>query len=131
TLVRGEIRTVVEHIDNAHATADVKFKNVPAPSKTDAATHAKFSIVAGTPDSNNDDLDKLNDGQMPTEPDEPSANFFFAEGQDGGRLLIDLGSAIQVKQVNTYSWHPNTRAPQVYSLYASDGSAAGFKASPD
>jgi hypothetical protein len=131
TLARGEIKTVVEHIDNAHATADVKFNDVPAPSKTDAATHAKFSIAAGSQDSNSGELDKLNDGQMPTDPDEPLANFFFADGHDGGRLQIDLGSAIQIKQVNTYSWHPNTRAPQVYSLYASDGSVPGFNASPD
>jgi hypothetical protein len=32
--------------------------------------------------------------------------------------------------VNTYSWHPDTRGPQVYKLYASDGSAAEFKADP-
>src|SRR5208283_3970842 len=44
-----------------------------------------------------------------------------------GRLAIDLGKAIEVKQVNTYSWHPGTCGPQVYKLYAADGSEPGFK----
>jgi hypothetical protein len=32
--------------------------------------------------------------------------------------------------VNTYSWHSNTRAPQVYKLYVSDGKSNGFNAEP-
>ena len=67
---------------------------------------------------------------MPGQEDEPEANFFFAQQTDGGRLMLDLGKAIDVKQINTYSWHPNTRGPQVYKLYVSDGTAAGFKADP-
>jgi hypothetical protein len=43
---------------------------------------------------------------------------------------VVLEKAIDIKQVNTYSWHPNTRGPQVYKLYASDGSGEGFNASP-
>ena len=43
---------------------------------------------------------------------------------------MDLGGALDLKQVNTYSWHPSTRGPQVYKLYASDGEADNFKAKP-
>ena len=43
---------------------------------------------------------------------------------------MDLGSAIEIKEVNTYSWHPNTRGPQVYKLYASDGTAKDFNSKP-
>jgi hypothetical protein len=128
---RGEVTTVVEHIDNAHATADVQFKTVPAPSKTDAATKAKFTIVAGHRDANSGDVEKLNDGRMPSNSDEPAENFFFDEGTDGGRILIDLAAPIAINQVNTYSWHPDTRGPQVYSLYAAMGSEAGFNSGPD
>ena len=38
---------------------------------------------------------------------------------------------IEIAQVNTYSWHPNTRGAQVYNLYASDGAEPQFNAAPD
>ena len=76
------------------------------------------------------DLDVLHDGKVPTEEDQPDKNFFFAQDEDGGRLAIDLGKPIEVKQVNTYSWHPGTRGPQVYKLYAADGTATGFDPQP-
>ena len=47
---------------------------------------------------------------------------------DGSRWICAETNAIA--QVNTYSWHPNTRAPQVYKLYGSDGSGDSFKARP-
>src|SRR5581483_11874488 len=47
-----------------------------------------------------------------------------------GRLKLDLGRTISVGQVNSYSRHRGDRAPQVYNLYASDGTAAGFDGSP-
>lgn len=127
---RSEVKVVVNHNDNDKATGDFKFKEVPSPAKDDAATKAKFTIVDGDRDPNSGELEKVNDGKLPTEEDQPEENFFFAQQQDGGRIGIDLGKAIDVKEVNTYSWHPNTRGPQVYKLYASDGAAADFKAEP-
>src|SRR5215831_15346308 len=129
-LCRAEIRTTVNYNPNESATTAFKFKNVPSPSETDAGKSAKFSIVEGERDENGGDLEKLNDGKTPSEEDQPAENFFFNAGTPGGRLLVDLGSVIGVKQVNTYSWHPNTRGPQVYKLYAADGSAADFNAKP-
>jgi hypothetical protein len=67
----------------------------------------------------------------PPGEDEPSANFFFAADTEGGRVQVDLGSVIRIKQINSYSWHPNTRGPQVYKLYASDGTADGFNGKPE
>jgi hypothetical protein len=75
-------------------------------------------------------MDKLHDGKLPGEEDQPGENFFFNAGTSGGRLRADLGRVIRLKQVNTYSWHPNARGPQVYKLYASDGTAANFDAAP-
>ena len=126
----AEIKTVVDHNDSSHASAAFKFENVPSPSKTDAATKARFAIVDGERDENGGDLDKLHDGAVPTEEDQPAENFFFNAGTQGGRLLVDLGEAVEITQVNTYSWHPNTRGPQVYKLYASDGQAGDFNAQP-
>ena len=43
---------------------------------------------------------------------------------------MDFGSEIEIAQVNTYSWHPNSRGPQLYKLYASDGSDPKFNPDP-
>src|SRR6266550_2859772 len=129
-VARGEIKIVVDHNSNESASPAFKFKNVPTPSKNDAATNARFTILDGERDDNGGDLDKLHDGRLPTEEDEPAENFFFNAGTEGGRLRVDLGKVIEIKQINTYSWHPNTRGPQVYKLYAADGKAPGFDPAP-
>jgi hypothetical protein len=127
---QAEIKTTVDHNANDQAKAEFKFKNVPSPSTNDAATQSKFTIVDGEKDSAGGGVEKLNDGKLPTEEDQPDANFFFDAGTEGGRLQLDLGSVTAIKQVNTYSWHPNTRGPQMYKLYASDGTGEGFNAKP-
>lgn len=113
------------------ASGDFKFKRVPTPAKDDAAARAKLTLVDGEIDPNGADLSALTDGLLPTEEDQPAANFFFNAGTMGGRFSMDLGSIIEIAQVNTYSWHPNTRGPQVYKLYASDGTDPNFKAAPN
>src|SRR5262245_43167349 len=82
----AEIKILINHNPNDSATISFKFKQVPSPSKTDAATHAKFTIIDGERDENGGDLTKLNDGKLPTEEDQPLENFFFNAGTEGGRL---------------------------------------------
>jgi len=127
---QAEIKVVSDRQSNDSASAAFKFTNVPPASQNDAASKAAFTLVDGVRDRNGGDLAVLHDGRVPTEEDQPASNFFFNAGTDGGRLLVDLGSAIDIKQVNTYSWHPGERGPQVYGLYAADGSAAGFNSQP-
>ena len=127
---QAEVTVVIEQNRGADATAGFKFKKVSTPAKNDAASKATFTLVDGLRDDAGGDLKVLHDGKVPTEEDQPGRNFFFAQGADGGRLAIDLDKVIEVKQVNTYSWHPGTRGPQVYKLYAADGSASGFDAQP-
>ncbi len=129
-LVQAEVKVAVERNDNATAEPDFKFKNIPGPVRGDAASKAKFTIVDGRSDPNGSNIRKLNDGMLPEEEDDPGANFFFVAGSDGGRLQLDLGSIIEIKQVNSYSWHASSRAAQVYTLYAADGAAAGFNPAP-
>lgn len=126
----GEVKVTTEHNTGDNATPKFTFKNVPAPAADNAAAKAKFTIVAGEADGNSADLSVLNDGKLPDEEDQPASNFFFADNSEGGRLLVDLGGAVAIKQVNTYSWHPSTRGPQVFKLYASNGTADGFNAKP-
>jgi len=126
----AQITIVAEHNRNQDAAADFKFKTVPQPARNDAAAKATFSIVEGRRDPNGADVAALHDGRIPSDEDVPAANFFFRAGTDGGRLVVDLGSAIDIACVNTYSWHTNTRGPQVYRLYGADGKAEGFSAQP-
>src|SRR5512136_1466324 len=107
----AEVRISAEHSPDG---SGFEFKSVPRPANNDAATKAEFTLVDGERDRNGGPLAVLHDGRVPTDEDEPAGNFFFNAGTDGGRLQIDLGSVIAVKQVSTYSWHANTRAPQVY-----------------
>src|SRR6185436_5804426 len=127
--VRAESRLLIEHRATGNGEA-FRFKGVPPPSKNDAATKATFVILDGERDPNGGDLAKLNDGRLPSDEDQPTENFFFRPGIDGGRVRIDLGSNTVIQQVNTYSWHANQRGPQVYKLYASDGEAPGFNGEP-
>src|SRR5688572_14262745 len=108
---------------SADAGSAFKFKDVPTPSKTDLGNKGKFTVVAGRIDGNGGGVETLNDGRLPSEADQPAANFFFAANSDGGRILVDLGEVAEIKQVNTYSWHRAGRGPQVYKLYGHESSA--------
>jgi hypothetical protein len=123
---RAEVKTAVNRNEGGTATEAFKFKDVPSPSRTDAGNKATLTIFEGRPDSNGGEVERLTDGKLPSDDDQPAANFFFNAGTDGGRLLMDLGSATEIKAINTYSWHSNTRGPQVYKLYGGDESLADF-----
>jgi hypothetical protein len=103
------------------------FASVPLPANNDAATGARFTLADGAGDRNGSGLEALHDGQVPSGEDQPANNFFFQAGAGGGRILIDLGRPVPVKQVASYSWHGGPRGPQVYTLYAADGVADGVK----
>jgi len=135
------IATSTAHADTIAAPAkvvtgysptDAKFKLAGSDgiANNDAATKATLKIIAGKADPNCGVLDVIHDGRGPDGADQPGNNFFFMPGENGGRLTMDLGSVIEVKNVATYSWHAGTRAGQIYKLYAADGTAPGFNAEP-
>jgi hypothetical protein len=127
---RAEVTVTVDHNRGAAATTAFKFARVASPAGDDAATTAKLEVIAGTVDRNSAPIAALTDGRLPGNEDEPEANLFFRGDSWGGRIRFDLGSIIGIAVVNTYSWHPNTRAPQVYRLYASDGTDPNFNPAP-
>lgn len=112
---------VFDHNPNSTANREFKFKNIASPSKDDAATHAKLTLIDGDLDGGSAELAALTDGRLPSDEDEPGSNVYFRAGSSGGRFRMDFGSAIPIAQVNSYSWHPNSRGPQLYKLYAADG----------
>ena len=124
----AQVKVTVDY--NANGTPEFKFKTVPTPAKDDAGSKAKFVLVVGELDPNGAGFSALTDGLLPSHEDEPAANLFFNAGGTGGRFRMDLGSVIEIKQINSYSWHSGNGAPQVYALYASDGADPKFCAEP-
>jgi len=121
---------VFDHNPNSAANREFKFKNVGSPSKDDAGSRAKLKLIDGDLDQGSAELAALTDGRLPRDEDEPGSNVFFRAGSSGGRFRMDFGAPIEIAQVNTYSWHPNSRGPQLYKLYASDGSDPKFNLDP-
>ena len=113
---------VFDHNPNNTANRDFKFPRLASPSKDDAATHAKLTLIDGELDGGSAELAALTDGRLPRDEDEPGSNVYFRAGSSGGRFRMDFGTPIEIAHVNTYSWHPNSRGPQLYKLYAADGS---------
>jgi hypothetical protein len=121
---------VFDHNSNSVANREFKFKHVVSPSKDDAAAHAKLTLIDGELDGGSAELAALTDGRLPRDEDEPGSNVYFRAGSSGGRFRMDFGSPIEIAQVNSYSWHPNSRGPQLYKLYAADGSDPKFNLDP-
>lgn len=116
TQLYAQIQVTTNHSINAF-----DFPDVPLPATNDAATGAKFTLVAGRVDPNSRGLVALHDGRLPVDEDQPSENFFLTAGSQRGLLQIDLGESIAVQQVTSYSWHTSTRAAQVFTLYGASG----------
>jgi hypothetical protein len=121
---------VFDHNLGETANREFRFKNVPSPVADDAAKTAKLTLIDGEIDAGSAELNALIDGRLPTDEDEPGANLFFRAGSSGGRFRMDLGNPIEIAQVNTYSWHPNSRGPQLYKLYAAAGSETDLDLDP-
>ena len=102
-----------------------RFEAAPLPAIDDAGSKGKWKILSGQIDANSGAIDTLFDGRVPTGEDQPAQNFFFA-GTHGGMIAVDLGQRLELSEIVTYSWHSDSRVPQVYSVYAATGDEQGF-----
>lgn len=128
SFAHAQVTVTIDH--NPAGTGNFNFSTVPTPVKDDAGAQAKWLLLVGELDLNGAGFNALSDGVLPSRQDQPTANFFFSAGTSGGRFRLDMGRVLEIAQVNSYSWHPNSRGPQVYLLYASDGSDPKFNAEP-
>jgi hypothetical protein len=128
--LHAQVKITIDHNTGAAATSAFRFKNVPPPLRDDQGPRAQVQLVDGRIDPSGADLNALTDGLLPTDEDDPGANFFFNAGSFGGRFRMDFGRAVEISQVNSYSWHSSDRAPQLYKLYGSDGASAKFCPAP-
>lgn len=103
---------------NTRATANANWQaeGMKLAAKDDVGNQASISVLAGRADQNGDSVAALRDGILSDQADQPSRNFFFT-GNSPSQLLFDFGRPIQLEAIRSYSWHPSTRAAQVYSLY--------------
>ncbi len=62
-------------------------------------------------------LSRLNDGEVSQNHDDTQRSVWY---DSEGRFYCDLGKSITIDRVNTYSWHRANRAPQHFSLWASN-----------
>jgi hypothetical protein len=123
------VKVTIEAVPREQARANSPYKLVPAPAADDLGQGATFSIVDGR--LLRQQLDRINDGRGPTNEDAPSEVVFFNWGiQPEGRIGADMGRVAPVRQIVTHSWHKDVRGPQVYNLYASDGTAPDFNPAP-
>ncbi|HEX6649621.1 MAG TPA: hypothetical protein VF075_08775 [Pyrinomonadaceae bacterium] len=129
-LLLFDTKVVFDRNSNDAANREFKFKNIASPVKDDAAAHAKLTLIDGELDPSSAELSALIDGRLPHDADEPGDNVFFRSGSSGGRFRMDFGTPIDIARVNTYSWHPSSRGPQLYKLYAADGSDPKFNPNP-
>lgn len=119
----AEVKVAVEQTNVGSGFA---FERIPSPAINDGAAHVIWTLMSGKADGNSAGLDVLHDGQVPAGDDEPSRNFFFAAGFDGGRILADFDKPIDVARISTYSRHNGDRAPQVYTVYGSNAGGSAF-----
>ena len=126
----ADVKVSFDHNPNSAANREFKFKNIASPAKDDAAANAKLTLIDGDLDQGSAALAALVDGRLPNDEDEPGANVYFRAGSSGGRFRMDFAAPIDIAQVNSYSWHPNSRGPQLYKLYGSDGSDPKFNPDP-
>jgi hypothetical protein len=129
-LLFPDVEVTFDHNSNSTATREFKFEHIASPVKDDAAANAKLTLIDGELDQGSAELSALVDGRLPQDEDEPGSNVYFRAGSSGGRFRMDFSTPIEIVQVNTYSWHPNSRGPQLYKLYAADGSDPKFNPDP-
>lgn len=127
----AQVAITVDRNRGDAARAEFKFQRVPPPAKDDAAAGARLALVAGTIDANSGGLAALTDGVLPSNADQPQASLFFRAGSWGGRVRFDFGGPIDIAEIHSYSWHPDSRAPQLYKVYGSVGGEANLNLSPE
>lgn len=125
----AEVASVsVKHLPPGPGLPDPTLGGTLPTAADDAVQRASFEIVDGV--CGRQPASLLGLGTLPSNDDAPDQNFRFADGTLEGRLRIDLGRPRDVERVITCSRHKRDRAPQVYTLYASDGASSGFDPAP-
>jgi hypothetical protein len=107
-------------IESGSGTPDFKFPTIEPPSNRDYAGlsqhHATIRIAEGALSIDSGRAERLLDGAGQSKADSPGESCFFGNNQKG-RIVLDLGKAVRVRKVNTYSWHKYEQVPSEHDRY--------------
>lgn len=117
----AQVTVTTERIGSGTSTSGVfGFLTIPPNSSTDVANGKLFAVLAGTP-ATGGPISNLTNGPAQTNQDSVAESFFaignVANGTEKIRVQIDLEVPHLLTQINTYSWHANSRAAQAYRVY--------------
>jgi len=121
---------ILTRIESGDGTEQFRFPTISSPSKEDVAdlsrSNTEITVPLGklrTLRSLSPSPNVLIDGRGQTKQDSPLESLFFENGRYGS-LLMDLGRAVSIRKINSYSWHQHNRiedhrvrAHQGYVLY--------------
>jgi hypothetical protein len=137
SLAMAEVRVEVEQTGTRREDWDQPawaFQRVQPPSRTTASHRARISIH-GRAEASCMAPQALVNGVMPQQTRLRRDFFAFANGTDGGLIVMDLGQVVPVAAVHSYSAHgpvggttwteefDGARGPQVYALFGSAAEA--------
>tara|TARA_R110000850_G_scaffold64807_3_gene145374 strand:+ start:728 stop:2098 length:1371 start_codon:yes stop_codon:yes gene_type:complete len=127
-------RKIITRIESGDGTSAFRFPTIEPPSREDYADqsqgHARVSVASGnleTQVSQSEQVTVLLDGKGQPRQDAPDHSAFF-NGKSPGSFLLDLGEAVPITRINSYSWHQNNRleehrerAQQIFTIYGYAG----------
>jgi alpha-mannosidase len=99
---------VADDYADQHTSNGVVFKFVEQDGKW--KPHPRSAPVNG-------ELPRLNDGEVSANHDDTGHSVWYDQE---GRFYADLQKSVRLNSINTYSWHRSNRAPQYFSLWASN-----------
>lgn len=122
---------ILTRIEPGCGTSQFKFPSIESPSNDDYADasygNVKMIPLDSTPHSNSGSLDILLNGRAQTQQDSPRESYFCLLPQQHS-FVIDLGKAIDIAKVNSFTWHQHKfikehrhRAQQRFTLFAYAG----------
>jgi len=118
-LVEPGERKILTRIESGDESRDFRFPSIVPPSSQDYADisqgFASASVGRGLLRSRPNwtvNPKSILDGSGQTNQDSPRESVFFENDVKNGSLLIDLGKAISIAKINSYSWHQHNRIPE-------------------
>ncbi len=93
------------------------FSTVPSNSSTDLAHGLTVAVLAGSPHTASGPIKVLTDGPAQKNWDSVPESFFAADTSTNIRIQIKLTNIQGIGEINTYSWHRNSRSRQQYRVY--------------
>ena len=129
------VTTEVDYGADREATGTFVFDTVPSNSSTDLANGLTFKVLDGSPHAASGPISVLTDGSAQMNWDSVPESFFTTDDTTHIRIQVGFASVQNIGQINTFSWHRNSRSRQQYRVYtalapsnnAPDFTAAAFQ----